>query len=108
MSDGRSRKVFRTEAQWREIFTRQEASGLPAGEFCKGEGINPSVYFRWHRQLMGPTGPTKRRRRHAKPVTPFIDLGAVQDRAPAGGRALGRIEMRLDCGGGIQLTLVRS
>jgi len=95
----RASKVFRSEADWRDIFARQAASGLSTAEFCKGEHINTSVFYRWHRILSGSIKPAKPQK--VKPAAPFIDLGALEGRAP------GRFEVRLDFGSGVLLTLVR-
>ena len=41
----------RSAEEWRGIFERQAASGLPAAAFCQREGIAHSSYARWRTQL---------------------------------------------------------
>ena len=45
-------KVKRTEAEWREIMEKFEASGLSAAEFCEHEGIANGSFAKWRRRLM--------------------------------------------------------
>ena len=76
---GIDRRVHRDEAAWREIFARQEASGLRRSQFCRQEGINPGVFRRWREKLNGEArGPTRRSRTGSKVAAPFIDMGALQ------------------------------
>ena len=48
---GIDRRIHRDKATWREIFARQEASGLLRSQFCRQEGINPGVFRRWREKL---------------------------------------------------------
>ena len=41
----------RSAEEWRGIFERQAASGLPVAAFCQREGIAHSSYARWRTQL---------------------------------------------------------
>jgi transposase-like protein len=92
----------RSEATWRELFSRQTASGMTASEFCRREGINKNVFHRWRVALLGSgvraaVTPVAVR---AEP-TSFIDLGALSQPAS-------RWEVRLDMGNGVVLSLARS
>jgi transposase-like protein len=96
----KARRIRRSEATWRELFSRQAASGLTASEFCRGEGINKNVFHRW-RSLLGSgvraaVSPAPGR---AQPNS-FIDLGALS--APTS-----RWEVRLDLGQGMVLSVAR-
>jgi putative transposase len=96
------RRIKRSEATWREIFARHVSSGMSLLEFCRAEGINPGVFRRWRSMLNGDDlkGKKIQARIVAKPVTPFIDIGAVAaDRS--------RMEVRLELGGGVVLTVAR-
>jgi hypothetical protein len=42
----------RTKAQWRELITQQQASGLNAAEFCRRNGVN-AKYFSLRKQQLG-------------------------------------------------------
>jgi len=74
---------------------------MAASEFCRREGINKNVFHRARVALLG-TGA----RRAVTPVaaceqpTPFIDLGALG--APR------RLEVRLELGDGIVLSVARA
>jgi hypothetical protein len=46
-------RIRRSEATWRELFSRQAASGMRASEFCRREGINKNVFHRWRVALLG-------------------------------------------------------
>jgi hypothetical protein len=96
------KRIKRSEATWREIFGRHVSSGMSLLEFCRAEGINPGVFRRWRSMLNGDDmkGKKTQARAVAKAVTPFIDIGAVSaDRS--------RMEVRLELGGGVVLTVAR-
>ena len=44
----------RSKAQWRELITQQQSSGLSAAEFCHRESINPK-YFSMRKVLLAET-----------------------------------------------------
>ena len=46
-----SGKVMRSEAEWREIFNRCEASGLSRKLFCEREKISTASFGKWKRRL---------------------------------------------------------
>jgi transposase-like protein len=45
------RRVRRRPAMWRELFSRQSSSGVSVQEFCRREGINASLFWRWRSSL---------------------------------------------------------
>ena len=45
----------RSKAQWVELITQQQSSGLSAAEFCRRESINPK-YFSMRKGLLTETG----------------------------------------------------
>ena len=98
----KTRRIQRSEATWRELFSRQAASGMRASEFCRREGINKNVFHRWRVALLG----TGARRAVSTTVarsepSSFIDLGALS--VPTS-----RWEVRLDLGHGMVLSVARS
>jgi len=96
------RRIHRDEAAWREIFARQEASGLRRSQFCRQEGINPGVFRRWREKLNGEAqGPTRRSRAGSEVTEPFIDMGALET-------ARLRLEVRLELAPGVVLSIARS
>jgi transposase-like protein len=97
----KARRIRRSEATWRELFSRQAASGLTVSEFCRGEGINKNVYHRWRGALMGSGGAVSGRPVAAQAqANRFIDLGAISAPTP-------RWEVRLDLGQGMVLSVAR-
>jgi len=95
------KRIKRSEATWREIFARHASSQMSVLEFCRSEGINPGVFQRWRSMLNGGSaGEKSASRTVAKSVTPFIDIGAV-------GADRTRMEVRLELGGGVVLTVAR-
>jgi transposase-like protein len=100
----KTKRVKRSETTWRELFSRQAASGVPASEFCRREGINAGLFRRWRAALSSPKRAEKSK--VSKPVTaagaPFIDLGALSS-SPGGAR----FEVRLELGGGVTLSVAR-
>jgi transposase-like protein len=96
-----SRRVHRSPETWRELFSRQAGSGQSVAEFCQQEGINPSVYRRWQRDLEGSAAARRPlRKKTVGAAQPFIDLGALGEKSA-------RCEVRLELGGGVVLNLVR-
>ena len=97
----------RSEHVWREIVSRQEQSGLTVTQFCEREGLKAASLYGWRGRLREdaasekPSPTLSCRARAQKNTEEFIDLGAI-------GTSHGRFELRLDLGGGMQLTLVRS
>jgi hypothetical protein len=97
----KTRRIRRSEATWRELFSRQAASGMTGSQFCRHEGINKNVFQRWRMALLGSgvraaVSPVAAR---AQPSW-FIDLGALS--APTS-----RWEVRLDLGQGMVLNVAR-
>jgi putative component of toxin-antitoxin plasmid stabilization module len=89
---------------WRRLFSRQSSSGVSVPVFCQREGINASLFRRWRSTLkdagrgqavVARSVPT------AGVAVPFIDLG---DLRPGGSR----VEVRLELGAGIMLSIARS
>jgi hypothetical protein len=97
----KTRRIRRSETTWRELFSRQAASGMTASEFCRREGINKNVFQRWRVALLGngvraAVGPVAVR---AQPSS-FIDLGALSQPSS-------RWEVQLDLGQGMVLSVAR-
>jgi len=98
-----------SEQAWREVFDRFDGSGESVTRFCKREGLHTSSFQRWRRRLAA-TAPAPMTERAQKPreetrqapVANFIEMGPVAAADPAG-----RLEVRLDLGGGLVLQLVR-
>lgn len=90
----------RSRAQWRAVFERFGAGGLGVVAFCEREGISVSSFRRW-RSLLADAAPGAPDGDGAAAPRGFVDAGVL---GPSG---TGRLELRLDLGGGMVLHLVR-
>jgi hypothetical protein len=70
----KSKRIKRSEATWREIFSRHVSSGLSVLEFCRAEGINPGVFRRWRSVFNEGIRVTQNEARTKAKVAPFIDI----------------------------------
>jgi len=110
-SGGKQRRHLSAQA-WREAFGRFDGSGESVAGFCKREGLNKSSFWRWRRRLsmaepvstMTPS-PQRKARERARPTPQagFIEMGAMA----AASEPAGRLEVRVELGGGLVLQLVR-
>ena len=93
----------RSAEEWRGIFERQAASGLPVAAFCQREGIAHSSYAHWRAQLAH----AERDAGTAPSATGagFVDAGVLAHRVTAD--TAERIDLRLELGHGIVLHVVR-
>lgn len=82
------------QAYWRQVMESFCASGETVQHFCREHGLSPASFYQWRKKLMATEGDT------AHPG--FIDLGELSTRTSAG-----RLEIRLDLGGGLMLQVVR-
>ena len=99
----RIKRVRRSAATWRELFARQAASGLSVPAFCREERINANVFRRWRSVLRDSDrgeSLTRRTAPSAALVAPFIDLGDLRS-------GDSRLEVRLELGAGIVLSIAR-
>jgi len=106
--DQGSKRRRLNERAWRELFKRFDSAGLTVEAFCQREGLSRSSFNRWRSRLPMLAGAAAAAAVGAsaarQSAPPFVDLGllgAADTAAPAG------LELRLDLGGGLSLTLVR-
>jgi hypothetical protein len=85
-------RVNRTEEQWRVLLSRFATSGMSAREFCRAEKVSESSFHR-RRGTLG----------NAAAQGAFVDVGAMSNAEVAGKQ----LELRIDLGDGLVLTLVR-
>ena len=106
------------EMAWRDHLTRHAASGKSIAAFCRAEDISQANFYAWRTKLragaIGFTAPSS--------DATFIDLGAVS--RPSAGQGTthlptaaamsapqapvnASIELRIDLGGGLVLTITR-
>ena len=101
---GQIKRVRRSAAVWRQLFSRQSSSHLSVPAFCRREGINASLFRRWRSALQDSGGgqPVVSRAAPAAEVAvPFVDLGDLR-------LSGSRVEVRLELGAGIVLSIARS
>lgn len=97
----------RLDAQaWREVLDRFDGSAMSVHAFCEREGVSASSFHRWRSRLA--TAPAVQPAPHdeaarAASTTGFIELGSYAGQ----GASAGRLDLRLDLGGGLTLHLVR-
>ena len=49
-------KKYRSEAEWRMLFTEQTASMKSVKQFCQTKGVNANVFYRKKKSLAGGGG----------------------------------------------------
>jgi hypothetical protein len=99
------------EAAWRSRLQRHAQSGKTIAAFCRDESVSTATFHIWRAKLAaaGTLSVTP-----AQPAT-FIDLGAVKDiagvapiaRPPTRATPSAAIDVRIDLGDGIILTITR-
>jgi hypothetical protein len=109
ISSNQGNKRRRLDARaWRELFKRFDSGGLTVQAFCRREGLSRSSFNRWRSRLPMQPGAAASTVVGAADdrqfVTPFVDLGLL---GASGTAAAAGVELRLDLGGGLSLTLVR-
>lgn len=100
----RQRRVRLGAARWRELVEGQARSGVSVAAFCAGEGVSAASFYQWRTRLAGTGVPADgaasvTRRSEVSAVPAFVDLGGLA--------SAGRLELRLELGGGLVLQLAR-
>ena len=91
--------------EWRGVLQRFAEGGEALSAFCRREGLSVSSFRLWRSKLTTKTDEVS-----AVPAAVedegmgFVDLGELGDAPPA---TSGRLELRLDLGGGVTLHIVR-
>jgi putative transposase len=95
------------EQAWCEVLQRFDGAGVTVAEFCRREGLSKSSFQRWRSLLRAATRSQPIGEREDRPqelaASQFVDLGALGG-ADSG---TGRLQIKLDLGGGIVLQLTR-
>jgi hypothetical protein len=100
---GQSKRIRRSTAVWRTLFSRQSSSGLSVPDFYRCEGINAGLFRRWRSTLQDVRegqAVAARAQPAAEVAVPFIELGDLRSSGS-------RIEVRLELGAGIVLSIAR-
>jgi hypothetical protein len=100
------------ESTWRSRLLRHAQSGKTITAFCRDESVSTASFHIWRAKLAAASGHAAQL---AKPAA-FIDLGTIASTADvtsmahsptsAPGAAAG-IDVRIDLGGGVVLTITR-
>jgi hypothetical protein len=94
------------EQAWRELLGRFEGAGMMVGEFRRREAVSKSSFQRW-RSLLTTTRAQLTGEHDDRPLesaaSQFVDLGALRGTVSD----TGRLQIKLDLGGGIVLQLTR-
>lgn len=101
------------ENKWRNHVERFASSGQTVAAYCRGTGISENSFYFWRKRLQAEATPAISAR-STMPAA-FIDLGTVKGDAvlpmPRADRAqeanASGIEVRIELGGGIVLTIAR-
>lgn len=112
--EGKQRRHLGEQA-WREVFERFDGSGLGVQAFCRREGLCRSSFTRWRARLRAEGRRVEMPARQARRAhgNAFVDLGmlgagvSAPAAATAAAVAAGALELRIELGGGIVLTLAR-
>ena len=95
-----------TAAQWRQRIKDQAGSGQSVAAFCRARGIAQATFYWWKARLGKARSVVSAR---SVSEVPFIDLGSVNDMTSAvpASLAASGMDIRLDLGGGVVLTITR-
>lgn len=95
------------ESAWRDRLARFASSGKTAEAFCRDEAVSTASFYGWRARLRtGDVDPAP------SAAAPFIDLGTMAGIGSVGSRAASTasaagVEVRIDLGNGVVLSLVR-
>ncbi len=96
-------RIRRGQKLWEELIIEQENSGLSAKRFCEVKSVGIASFYQWRRRLSGD-GP---RSMEKKRDVGFIDMGEMRGSRQALAPVQIGLELNLDLGGGVNLTLRR-
>ena len=97
-------RTVKSAAQWRLLIARFASSSMSLKAFCEVEKVSTSAFYRWRDLLGEVAAKTGAEMKEATSVPAgFIDAGSL-----AAPHALaGSMQLRLELGHGIVLTLVQ-
>ena len=86
MTETPRRHVRRRPSEWQQLIDEQARSGLSQTAFCAARAVSTTSFQHWKRQLAATA---------ALPSAPWLELGALPERAAATGW-----DLELDLGDG--------
>ena len=112
-SPKQSQQLSPRQQQWHDEQKQFEASGLTARKFCQLHQLNPSTFYKRRERLAELS--TDNVIAPSQKVVTFIDAGSIESTEKPSARALELVdsqasptlELRIDLGAGITLTLTR-
>ena len=110
MGKSRSTNTAQREREWRHHLAHHATSGQSIAAFCRAQALSEGNFYAWRTRLQGNAG------KGLTSTAPFVDLGIVKSagghpEAPRPERmqnaSVARIEVRIDLGDGMVLTIAR-
>jgi hypothetical protein len=104
------------ESTWRDRFARHAASGQSVEAFCRSEAVSVATFYHWRTRLRSRNSEPAMTRQPVSAPSPFIDLGsvkrpiacaAVPGNEDTSHHTPARLEVRIDLGAGVVLTIAR-
>ena len=104
------------ESAWRDRLVRYASSGQSIDAFCQSESISSVSFYGWRARLRAQDAGATANRKAMPGASPFIDLGpviaavsasAAVERTAALAERRSGVEVRIDLGDGVLLTLVK-
>lgn len=97
------------ESAWRDRLARFASSGKTAEAFCRDEAVSTASFYGWRGRLRARDGDSEPA---PSAAAPFIDLGTMAGVGSVGSRAASTanasgVEVRIDLGHGVVLSIVR-
>ena len=94
------------ESTWRNHLARQASSGKSIAAFCRDESLPEWRFYAWRARLNDRAPKTSPPLKMV--AKPFIDLGIVKSNAVPTPAITLSLEVRIDLGGGMLLTITRN
>lgn len=106
------------ESAWRERLIRYTSSGQSVDAFCRSESVSSASFYAWRSRLRAQDVAGLGDGKGTPDPSSFIDLGLISPAVAASASAQKRgnavdavtrtgIEVRIDLGDGVMLTIVR-
>ncbi len=105
------------KSAWRDRLTRYASSDQSVEAFCKSEGVSTASFYGWRSKLRAMDARSTEGAKAPPVPSPFIDLGPI-NAAPtssptealhrrADGERRASMEVRIELGDGVLLTITR-
>jgi putative transposase len=104
MEEPRRKRRRLSGDEWRGVLQRFVAGGGTVHAFCQREGLSAESFRRWRARLSPAEETVSVQPAMEDTTTKFVDLGEL---AATPALATGRLELKLDLGGGVTLHIVR-